>query len=509
MKVILNKSMKLAISGCLLITTGLFFASCDEENEEPVGPMLIGFTPASGTAGLTEVTVTGENFDATPQNNTVKFGSAVATVTTATPTSVTVVVPENAVTGKISITVNGITVTSTDDFIVHAPPSDFFTLTVDPSFNTSTADHWIMATTSDGDWIDVKPFETGETKVLHGSVGGNTFFLHYMTVSKNMFGDLVSIRTYSNVPAGGAWHLKTTTTTATTKDLALKMINYTGDRPSPNSQLEVTSNVGVQSGGGFSSGGNWDMSYKVQESPADILVTLYKDGFPHYAKFEDVELPTTISVDAATDVKIADRTYTLNLPANDSHVVSIYASRQDDPYPFNMATFFDGDGGSSVKLGYDHGYDKYSTRISYTNGKKSVDYSMVAATVEENPTFQPFNLTVTKFTANDFAAALDLTYDVSTIDFSYLEGTFYLIWNVIQPNPAGSSAITFRVNEFPPTITDQYPTLPTVQEISYVRVSGYQDLLDRTWTDVTTSPEGGFNMGMFSDNFYQFQLIAN
>ena len=131
-----------------------------------------------------------------------------------------------------------------------------------------------------------------------------------------------------------------------------------------------------------------------------------------------------------------------------------------------MANFFDPDGGSSVKLGYDQGYDKYLTRISYTDGKKSVDYSRVASTVDEKPTFQPFNLTVTKSTANDFAADLDLTYDVSTIDFSYLDGTFYLIGKVISPTPPGSSAITFHVNEFPPALTDQYPTLPKVQEIS-------------------------------------------
>ena len=45
------------------------------------------------TGGGETVIITGSNFDTTPINNTVKFGSAVATVTAGTATSLTVTSP--------------------------------------------------------------------------------------------------------------------------------------------------------------------------------------------------------------------------------------------------------------------------------------------------------------------------------------------------------------------------------------------------------------------------------
>jgi len=62
------------------------------------------FTPASGPVGTT-VTLSGTNFSTTPLNNTVKFNGVTATVTSATATTLTVIVPTGATTGSISIEV--------------------------------------------------------------------------------------------------------------------------------------------------------------------------------------------------------------------------------------------------------------------------------------------------------------------------------------------------------------------------------------------------------------------
>jgi hypothetical protein len=83
-------------------------------------PGITSFSPASGAVGTT-VTITGANFSATATENTVKFGSATATVTQASATSLTVTVPAGAASGKISVTVNGMTATSTNDFTVSTP----------------------------------------------------------------------------------------------------------------------------------------------------------------------------------------------------------------------------------------------------------------------------------------------------------------------------------------------------------------------------------------------------
>ncbi|HEY3429109.1 MAG TPA: BspA family leucine-rich repeat surface protein [Cyclobacteriaceae bacterium] len=80
-------------------------------------PTIINFTPTSGPVGIT-VTINGTNFDTTPANNTVTFNGTTAVVTASTTTSITVIVPAGATTGKISVTVSGNTATSTADFTV-------------------------------------------------------------------------------------------------------------------------------------------------------------------------------------------------------------------------------------------------------------------------------------------------------------------------------------------------------------------------------------------------------
>ena len=58
-------------------------------------PVVSAFSPASGAVG-TSVTITGTGFGATPAGNIVFFGATMATVTSASATSLTVTVPAGA-----------------------------------------------------------------------------------------------------------------------------------------------------------------------------------------------------------------------------------------------------------------------------------------------------------------------------------------------------------------------------------------------------------------------------
>jgi hypothetical protein len=86
-----------------------------------VTTVVSGFTPASGSAGVS-VTITGSGFDpSTLANNSVTFSGVSATVTAASATSLTATVPTAAVTGPIAVSVDGSTGTSGSNFVV--PPS--------------------------------------------------------------------------------------------------------------------------------------------------------------------------------------------------------------------------------------------------------------------------------------------------------------------------------------------------------------------------------------------------
>jgi gliding motility-associated-like protein len=85
-------------------------------------PTLTSFTPDTGPVGTT-VTLTGTNFSSTPASNLVTFyNNRAATVTASTPTSITTTVPASATTGKITVTVNCMTVQSATNFTVGAAP---------------------------------------------------------------------------------------------------------------------------------------------------------------------------------------------------------------------------------------------------------------------------------------------------------------------------------------------------------------------------------------------------
>ncbi|WP_276480933.1 IPT/TIG domain-containing protein [Paraflavitalea pollutisoli] len=85
----------------------------------PVSPEIISLEPGHAMPG-TEITITGKRFHEDRLRNYVYFSGASteASISAASPTSLKVKVPENAVTGKIIVKVNNLADTSTTDFVV-------------------------------------------------------------------------------------------------------------------------------------------------------------------------------------------------------------------------------------------------------------------------------------------------------------------------------------------------------------------------------------------------------
>jgi large repetitive protein len=77
---------------------------------------LFSFTPGRGVSGM-QVRLQGSGFSAAPGANTVRFGTVSATVTQASTSELTVLVPAGAITAPISISVGGQSISSTD-FVV-------------------------------------------------------------------------------------------------------------------------------------------------------------------------------------------------------------------------------------------------------------------------------------------------------------------------------------------------------------------------------------------------------
>ncbi len=81
-----------------------------------IAPVITSFEPLKGAADQ-EITITGTNFNNLAENNNVTFNGVLATVVSASATSLTVVVPQEANTGKIAIEIEQLLAVSETDFI--------------------------------------------------------------------------------------------------------------------------------------------------------------------------------------------------------------------------------------------------------------------------------------------------------------------------------------------------------------------------------------------------------
>lgn len=96
------------------------------KRQAATGFAITGFDPASGAVGAA-VTIYGTGFDPTPSSNTVKFNGTTATVSASASGSISTTVPSGATTGRIAVTVGGVTATSAQDFVVTIPGAPIIT----------------------------------------------------------------------------------------------------------------------------------------------------------------------------------------------------------------------------------------------------------------------------------------------------------------------------------------------------------------------------------------------
>jgi len=131
----------LSLSTAAIISASvLFISSCKNDEETTPSPSITSFTPASGVVGTT-VIITGTSFSTTAASNNVTFNGIAATVTAASATQLTVTVPTGATTGKIVVTVNSVTATSSSDFTVTTVTSS------DPTITSFTPTSGVVGTT--------------------------------------------------------------------------------------------------------------------------------------------------------------------------------------------------------------------------------------------------------------------------------------------------------------------------------------------------------------------------
>jgi hypothetical protein len=104
-----------------VLSIPFLFSSCRKDDPQaPALPSITSFDPTSGPVG-TQVTITGSNFPENASSVTVQFNGTTAMVISASETQIVTAVPPDVTTGKISVTIDGQTITGDTEFTVVVP----------------------------------------------------------------------------------------------------------------------------------------------------------------------------------------------------------------------------------------------------------------------------------------------------------------------------------------------------------------------------------------------------
>ncbi|WP_420581601.1 IPT/TIG domain-containing protein [Reichenbachiella sp.] len=90
----------------IIFSFSVCLMACSEGDTPLLIPSIEGFTPVSGSAG-TEVTISGENLTSLPEDVNISFDGVEAQISSVNETEITVIVPDNADSGNLTISYGG------------------------------------------------------------------------------------------------------------------------------------------------------------------------------------------------------------------------------------------------------------------------------------------------------------------------------------------------------------------------------------------------------------------
>ena len=153
-------------------------------------PVINNINPVSGLTG-SSVTINGSGFSTTPTNNIVYFGSSVATVTSASTSTLTVVVPTGFSAEPITVTTNNLTAYSPVPFIVTFAGGGAFT-------GSSFATKFDIASSFPNDVFAFDVDGDNKPELISSSLSTNTISVFKNTCTSNS----IAFSTRLDFPAG-------------------------------------------------------------------------------------------------------------------------------------------------------------------------------------------------------------------------------------------------------------------------------------------------------------------
>ena len=169
--------------------------------QAPPVPSVTSFSPARATPG-TSVTLTGKNFSATPGGNTVNFAGTdiPGTITSASVKKIIVRVPNDATTGRVSVTAGGQTGQSAQSLTIIGSPSPTPSPTPTPDLTCDLTTDPQIVMTRETLGVDKGDYMNGPTVIKVPSWVDSPLGTYYMYFADHK-GQYIRLA-YANSPTG-------------------------------------------------------------------------------------------------------------------------------------------------------------------------------------------------------------------------------------------------------------------------------------------------------------------
>ena len=373
----------------------------------------------------------------------------------------------------------------------------FFTFKTDASFNTVDSDNWVLIHNQDGDLLDYKSFEAGETLIFQAldTVKIKNFTVTNFYVSKYDNSVNHSFESYASIEKGRIWNYLSTEESSSTNsneespapifenwEFNLKVNNIPNWR-----QYFAKNSFGFGSNTDRNTHENWTNDTYPNNlvvnnievyGPNDIFLSIIDEHErKKYTWLQNVEDQSTVEIDGSTALLNFDDFVEVNIPKGLlRYSYSAYGSNDNKSqllYNFSESNFIPDS--NTIKMDYLNEFDDYYSKITYIFEDYIYRYS------EKNRRITPSNINSDKplFIVKDeshlnFLFETDIEYKHTHSHWSrdtYEDNLFITTrWSIQNPN---NTFVEF--NEMPNEFTTLYP---------------YINLSDLEYSETTINTQG-------------------
>jgi hypothetical protein len=375
------------------------------------------------------------------------------------------------------------------------PKKSFLKLIADPNLVTNSTDDWILASNPDGDWLDIQPYEAGQTVELSSSNTNITsVVVHFVSSSRSSTGESHTIFSYTDVPKDYEWSLKPYPSSNGVSNkvgtLNLSISNYSNSISTIPRKIAFTDGYFRPLGLMTQLRQQVDASLSLYQNSSginNIFVSSFNGITPVYLFLKNIPSGTSAMVkNFSSDFKPLENIFDINYPNNTFFFgqFSGYYNGGDlrsDGYVFSE--YISNSGGvPSIKLGYSQGFDIYRSIVSVKQDKRSRTYFKLGTPIT-SVALPDHQVTFQNKTIQDFSATLNEAFQWSRVNWRVNEGvplTNFKGWNWYFV----SKNAKFKVKPLPNLILDKYPFLDinklqflSIEFSQYLDGLKYEDLL--------------------------------